>query len=378
MRTNTYVYPYSHNSAKKDGELEQYQKSYELNVACAITIEKTIDQNYDGSHLKKESAKEVIAEYGFDRVNHVLSNSIQRLVKDGRFSRENKDWAKNTHVPVDKVGSIDRRNDFVVASHPAVLDGFVNQAKREYESLELWERKHCNDPDHLDFEGKIMVLYPSNLKDEYKNPQVQLVYTKSGFGCSPTATGRKVSGIFIFDGEDCQHIRNDFIGELKEEYHSPWLKERLEVLGIEYVSLETKETQLLELITDSFSQQESEDFDAVIYERCDLTTAVEINLALSVKQCGYTIYRDVEDCSEVGERYVTEEYPTLEKIICDNLDFDGIGTSLEEQGGKFINSLFVVDHDKELDILYKPSEIDILLKEYESHQPLQQGQCPTM
>ena len=381
MRDNTFVYLYSQYAAKKDNELTQYQESYALNVECAKAIEKAIEKTFDGKQgyrLTDESAKEVISEFGVDRVNYVLSNTLQRLNSDGRFSRENKEWAKSTHIPVDvyKAGYPDRRNDFIVSSHCAVLDGFIRLARKEYQSLGLWEVKHCNSPDHLDFEGKIMVLHPSNLIDQYKTPRDQLVYTKSGFGCSPTATGRKVSGVFISDGEQSQHIRNDFIGELKEEHHSQWLKERLKQMDIEYVSLETKENQLLELIKESFTEEETENFNAITYERYGLTTATEINLALAIKQGYYTIYREMEDCAQVGERYISEEYPALDEIIQDNLDFDGIGMNLEEQGGKFVDNLFVLDYDNSPELIYKPSEIDSMLREYQPK--LEQGQSPTM
>lgn len=62
-----------------------------------------------------------------------------------------------------------------------------------------------------------MVLNPKCLKDEYKTPRDQLVLCENGFGCSPTASGRKVFGRFLSDGEKYQYDRSDFIGELKAE-----------------------------------------------------------------------------------------------------------------------------------------------------------------
>ncbi|MCQ4935970.1 DUF3849 domain-containing protein [Anaerotignum propionicum] len=116
-------------------------------------------------------------------------------------------------------------------SHPAVLDGFINQARRAYQALNLWEAKHCNNATGLNFEGKVMVLRATNLKDEYKNPRDQLVLCESGFGCSPTASGRKVFGRFLADGERCQYERSDFIGELKAEYLPDWAVEKRKEIG---------------------------------------------------------------------------------------------------------------------------------------------------
>ena len=73
-----------------------------------------------------------------------------------------------------------------------------------------------------------MVLNPKCLKDEYKSPKDQLILCEHGFGCSPSASGRKVFGRFISDGEKCQYDRSDFIGELKEEFMSDWAREKVQ------------------------------------------------------------------------------------------------------------------------------------------------------
>lgn len=221
-----YVYPYSLFEAKRNGELEQYRESFRENVRCANAIKEAINQNFDGMHLNHNVAKPVITEFGYDRVNFVLANTLQQLDHDGRFSRDNKEWANGFFIHENKANP--RNYEFMVTSHPAVLDGFINLARKEYDSLNLWNHTHCNDKTHLDYTGKVMVLNPKCLKDEYKNPKDQLVFCEHGFGCSPTASGRKVFGKFLSDGEKCQYDRSDFIGELKEEHLPDWVRERVQ------------------------------------------------------------------------------------------------------------------------------------------------------
>lgn len=230
MENNAYVYPYSLNEAKNNGadEVEQYRQSRKLNCACKDTIEAAIRENFDGSHLNSEGSQAVIAEFGHDRVRFVLANTVQQLDYDGRFSHENKAWAKSIYIPPDEIGGRNFRRDFIVGSHPAVLDGFVNQTRKEYQALNLFERKHCNDSEALDFSGKVMVLDPTLLKDAYKSADYQAVLCDGGFGCAPDASGRKVYGKFLVDDERCQYQRTDFIGELKAEFYPDWLKEKLE------------------------------------------------------------------------------------------------------------------------------------------------------
>lgn len=67
-----------------------------------------------------------------ERVVYVLSSSIRLKEQDGRFSRENKEWAKTIPVAEDMDSWERNRNiDFLVDSHPAVLDGFVHLVRQE-------------------------------------------------------------------------------------------------------------------------------------------------------------------------------------------------------------------------------------------------------
>ena len=61
-----------------------------LNCDCARAIERAISENYKDNHLG-ECAKSVIDLYGFERVNWVLKNTVQRNMEDGRYSAENKE-----------------------------------------------------------------------------------------------------------------------------------------------------------------------------------------------------------------------------------------------------------------------------------------------
>ena len=72
-----------------------------------------------------------------------------------------------------------------------------------------------------------MILKPSVLKDEFKASDYQLFYAESGFGCSPTASGRKVFGKFLKDGENTSFNRSNFLGVIKDECIPEWAAEKL-------------------------------------------------------------------------------------------------------------------------------------------------------
>lgn len=125
------VYPYSGEYAVENGEIELYRASRKANYACKEAIEQAIRENFDGMHLNSGFEQKLFEDFGVDRVQLILASTLQVLEYDGRFSRDNKEWAKSVPIPEDKDSSgFDRNRYLAVNSHPAVLDGFVNQVRK--------------------------------------------------------------------------------------------------------------------------------------------------------------------------------------------------------------------------------------------------------
>lgn len=79
----------------------------------------------------------------------------------------------------------------------------------------------ANDPrvkplGDVDYTGLILVVPASRLGERYQQPQFQLFKATGGFGCSPTASGRKVFGTELADGAECHRQRGDFIGYMDQ------------------------------------------------------------------------------------------------------------------------------------------------------------------
>jgi len=223
-----YTYPYSAKEAGRRNELGSWRESFRANIACKKAIEDAIRQSFDGMHLDEHCIREVLGQFGFKRTAWVLSNTIQQLDWDGRFSPANKEWAKKTYIPRDE----NHNPQFVVRSHPAVLDGFVNLYRKEYQELGLFGPQHC-EPDSfsgLDYTDKVLVLSPDTLRESCWQPEDQLWLAHDGFGCRPKAIGRSVRCTCLGDGEMTRWNRRDFIGVLKEEHLPDWAREKLEEL----------------------------------------------------------------------------------------------------------------------------------------------------
>ena len=224
---DTYLYPYSAAEARERNELPLWRESHKANIACRNAIEDTIRQNFDGMHLNKDCLTPVLEEYGYKRTAWVLANTLHELKWDGRFGHANKQWAEKIYIPTD----LNHNSDFVVRSHPAVLDGFVSFYCKAVQALNLFGAEHCvGDRAEQDYTGKVLVLSPDVLREQYWGQKNQLWYARSGFGCEPHSSGRAVSATCLSDGETARWNREDFIGVLDEKYLPDWAREKLEEL----------------------------------------------------------------------------------------------------------------------------------------------------
>lgn len=254
---DTYLYRWSAEDARRQNELALWRASHLENIACKKAIEEAVRQHYDGAYLDDNCLSDVLQEFGYKRTAWVLANTLQQQEWDGRFSRQNKAWAKQTYIPSDQQHNL----DFVVTCHSTVLDGVVNQYRRAYQALGLFDSHQC-EPDsfsNLDYEGKVLVLSPDTLNEAHLDPHNQLWLAHDGFGCSPHAIGRSIRCTCLGDGEQTRWNRSDFIGVLSPDYLPDWAKAKLSELGVGNIpmsraDLEKSLSQKIESGWQSFTQ----------------------------------------------------------------------------------------------------------------------------
>lgn len=128
------IYPDSVTYAQEHEELGAYFDSQKANTACRDAIVQAISAHYhDNSLNSREAVQEVFSQFGADRTLYVLAATVQAKDSDGRFSPQNKQWAKTFPV-VEDIDSWGRNRtiEFLVdAAHPGLVDLFLNRAKRE-------------------------------------------------------------------------------------------------------------------------------------------------------------------------------------------------------------------------------------------------------
>lgn len=127
--------------AAEHGNADAYLDSRKLNLECKQAIEASIGSHFDRYHLAQNAAADVVETYGAERVSFVLACTVQHLKSDGRFSKDTKEWADGFIIPENFSRGMDLNADYIVTSHPAVLDGFIDLARKEMGEQEREKEK---------------------------------------------------------------------------------------------------------------------------------------------------------------------------------------------------------------------------------------------
>ena len=221
-----HLYKYSLREAKRCSEEQLWRESHAENIRCKGAIDKMVAERYHGSGLPSEIVKDACKEFGIERVGWVLANTVVENDYDGRYRPETKEWVRTTFYIPDEEGN----RGFALQSHPELINGMVRQYRAYLkDELGLLTRDAClPHGNEADYTGKLLILRSDALSDAYKKGEFQYFFATSGFGCLPSALGRRVFGFFVSDGEKTQFGLSDFLGIADPEKCPDWVNENLE------------------------------------------------------------------------------------------------------------------------------------------------------
>ena len=164
------VYMGTLEKAMQERNVDAYLDSRKLNIDCKNAIEQAITEGFDGMRLNPDAAVGVFEKYGEERVAFVLANTLKQLSYDGRFSDGNKRWADGIDIPENISRGMDLNRDYIVGSHPAVLNGFIDMARKEIRTRKLEEvlgvkNQHITETTRAyDAEGHTGTWYAMDMK----------------------------------------------------------------------------------------------------------------------------------------------------------------------------------------------------------------------
>ena len=162
-----HLYRYTLQNANEFDEVEQWRESHRENCKCANDITDAINSHYHDNRLDN-CVQSMIDKYGFDRVNWVIANT----------------------------------NELGLFDKAAVTD-------------------------ETNYENQVLILKPTVLKNEYRQPDFQLFYATDGFGCDPKKIGARVFGFFLKDDEFTSFRRHDFYGVANDAALPDWALDKL-------------------------------------------------------------------------------------------------------------------------------------------------------
>ena len=220
------LYRYSLREARRLGEIDEWKESHAENVRCRDTIDAMVAERYRNNILPHDIIVDACKEFGINRVGWVLATTVTENDYDGRYGEENKQWARTAfYLPKEE-----RCCEYELRSHPVLIDGFAGYYRNYlYKDLGILTRDAClPDSNGKDYTDQLLIMSCNALAEDYKKGEFQYFYAQSGFGCSPTASGRKVFGFFVSDGEKAQFVRGDFIGIADPEKVPEWVNENLD------------------------------------------------------------------------------------------------------------------------------------------------------
>lgn len=146
------VYRHTAQYARAEGEIKAYLESRHEDTICCQAIEDAIRREFDGMRLGDNAVSLVLEQFGPERVSWVLANTVMMKEYDGRFSPSNRQWANSVGVVMDRgsAGSV-YNDDYVVDSHPAVLDGYISLARKVLQKAA--ERENASEKPQHDHEA---------------------------------------------------------------------------------------------------------------------------------------------------------------------------------------------------------------------------------
>lgn len=127
-------------------------------------------------------------------------------------------WVMGTYISQGMRGEIAHAEDLGIPTYQVEAPYDIKCYPVSADRHALLGRHSCvSGSRDQDYMGKILVMNFDILKPEYRSRPYQLWLATGGFGCSPTARGRRIFATNLYDGEQSSFYRQDFAGILKRE-----------------------------------------------------------------------------------------------------------------------------------------------------------------
>ena len=129
-------------TAKANDEITVWRDSFRESCSCAKAIDKGLNDNFANNRLDTDKVLDtVVAEYGTERVTHILAAQIVNHDWDGRYHSDVKAWAREQTKELSAEFMEDSR-DYYLTAHPILINGLaIKVMQREKEMIASLEQE---------------------------------------------------------------------------------------------------------------------------------------------------------------------------------------------------------------------------------------------
>lgn len=113
--------------ARRELSIDLYLDSKEWNLACKTAIEYILDR-YRTANLK-QAVKELLDDFGKERVVFVIANTVQYYAYENWFSKENEAWAGEIDIPENFNRGVDINSHYIIDGDTSILNDVVNELR---------------------------------------------------------------------------------------------------------------------------------------------------------------------------------------------------------------------------------------------------------
>ena len=121
------VYKGTSADARKELSIDLYLDSKQWNLACKTAIEYILDRNRTTN--LKQAVKELLDDFGEDRVVFMIANTVQYYTYEDWFSKENEKWAGEIDIPENFNRGIDINSRYIIDGDVSILNEVVNELR---------------------------------------------------------------------------------------------------------------------------------------------------------------------------------------------------------------------------------------------------------
>ena len=201
-------------------QVEAWNESHRENIRCKKEVEDLLEncQTKDDVALVH---KKIIDEYGMERLDWILATNVMYRREDHLDQRG---WACQFNIPMGRA-PYDFSKKYILYCPAEAISQLIHCAQEYRKTMKLYDEKDCIEHtkgEGTSYMGKILVLKPETLANEYQRPEFQLIYALDQYD-------NIIKGVDLCDTTQTNdYFPEEFFGVIRDDLIPEWAEENLQ------------------------------------------------------------------------------------------------------------------------------------------------------